>query len=267
LVVPVLEAYLARIGFTGPLRADLATLSALHRAHLSEISYENLDIHFGREVLLGLEPAYQKIVMANRGGWCFEMNTLFRWALEAVGFKVTLLSATAAFDGDHMLLLVELPEGRYLADMGWGNGFHEPLPLIAGPYRQRFRRFDLSQEGDNSWRFSNLDFGEDGFSFTLSPREISHFEARSQWLQRDPASSFVRVVKGFRFTPDGDLHVLRGAVLSTLTATGKRATQISSASEYETVWRNVFRSPLPNVAELWGKVHEAHVAWAQSKAQ
>jgi N-hydroxyarylamine O-acetyltransferase len=266
-VVPVLEAYLERVGFTGPLRADLETLTALHRAHLSEISYENLDIHFGRPLRLGLEPAYRKIVIGKRGGWCFEMNTLFRWALEAAGFKVTLLSAAAAFDGDHMLLLVDLPEGRYLADMGWGNGFHEPMPLGAGPHRQGFRRFALSQEGEKSWRFSNLDFGDDGFSFTLSPREIAHFEARSKWLQQDPESSFVRVVKGFRFTPEGDLHVLRGAVFVTLTAAGRRTKEIMSASEYESVWRDVFRTPLPNVVELWPKVYEAHLEWAQRKGQ
>jgi N-hydroxyarylamine O-acetyltransferase len=266
-VVPVLEAYLQRVGFSGPLRVDLATLTALHRAHLSEISYENLDIHFGRELLLGLEPAYRKIVTANRGGWCFEMNTLFRWALEAAGFKVTLLSATAAFDGDHMLLLVDLPEGRYLADMGWGNGFHEPLPLAAGPHRQGFRRFELRVDGADSWRFSNLDFGDDGFSFTLTPREIAHFDARSQWLQQDPESSFVRVVKGFRFTPEGDLKVLRGAVLATLSAAGRHTREIASASEYETVWRDIFRSPVPNVVELWPKVHAAHLAWSQRKAR
>ena len=62
----------------------------------------------------------------------------------------------------------------------------------------------------------SLDFGDDGFAFRLTPRTIGHFESRSQWLQHDPESSFVRVVKGFRFAEDGRLFMLRGAVLTTL---------------------------------------------------
>jgi N-hydroxyarylamine O-acetyltransferase len=39
-----LDAYLRRIGYTGPLDSSAATLAALHRAHLAAIRFENLDI-------------------------------------------------------------------------------------------------------------------------------------------------------------------------------------------------------------------------------
>jgi arylamine N-acetyltransferase len=51
-----------------------------------------------------------------RGGWCFEHNTLFRHALEALGFSVTSLAARVLWNAppdspmgprSHMLLLVD----------------------------------------------------------------------------------------------------------------------------------------------------------------
>ena len=47
-----LEAYLTRVGYQGPLEPTLQTLTALHRAHLQNIPYENLDIHLGRPLVL-----------------------------------------------------------------------------------------------------------------------------------------------------------------------------------------------------------------------
>ena len=43
-----LAAYLDRIRFEGPVTIDLAGLCALHRAHLTAISYENLDLQLAR---------------------------------------------------------------------------------------------------------------------------------------------------------------------------------------------------------------------------
>jgi hypothetical protein len=122
----------------------------------------------------------------------------------------------------------------------------------------------LLQDGD-LWRFSNLDFGDDGFAFNLSPRRVADFEARSQWLQTDAESSFVRVVKGFRFGPDGRLSMLRGAVLTKLSISGKETTVIESADQYAGVWRSVFDSPLTNVVDLWPKVRAAHLEWERTK--
>jgi hypothetical protein len=65
-----LDAYLARIGYAGALRPDLATLCALHRAHLLAIPYESLDMHLGRRLTLDLAQIFAKLVDARRGGWC-----------------------------------------------------------------------------------------------------------------------------------------------------------------------------------------------------
>ena len=75
-----------------PIATDLATLKALHRAHLLAIPYENLDVQMGRRRTTSPAEAYEKIVGEKRGGWCYEMNGTFGWALKEAGFKVTRLA-------------------------------------------------------------------------------------------------------------------------------------------------------------------------------
>src|SRR5471030_1316332 len=107
-----LPAYFARVGFVGEARADLASLRALHEAHVTHIPFENLDIHLGRGIRLDLESVQAKLVRGRRGGYCFEHNALFAAALEEIGFPVTRLSARVRSGGSlvlprtHMLLKV-----------------------------------------------------------------------------------------------------------------------------------------------------------------
>ena len=76
-------SYLQRIGFVGAPQLDLATLRRLHRGHLQHIAYEKLDVQLGRRVTLNPEDAFAKLVDNERGGWCYEMNGLFHWALDS----------------------------------------------------------------------------------------------------------------------------------------------------------------------------------------
>src|SRR5260370_5373273 len=90
----LLSAYLQRIGYDRPVRTDLETLIGLHRAHLLNITYENLDIHLGRRLSLDPAAIFDKLVTGRRGGWCYEMNGLLAWALREIGFEMTLLAGT-----------------------------------------------------------------------------------------------------------------------------------------------------------------------------
>jgi N-hydroxyarylamine O-acetyltransferase len=70
-----------------------------------------------------------KMIAGGRGGYCFEQNMLFRAGLRSLGYRITSLQGRVvrgmAIDAPrpaiHMLLQVELPEGLYLADVGFGN--------------------------------------------------------------------------------------------------------------------------------------------------
>ena len=57
-----LPAYLARIGFTGPLVPTRAVLQQLHLAHATHIPFENLDVLMGVPIPLDVAHLQWKLV-------------------------------------------------------------------------------------------------------------------------------------------------------------------------------------------------------------
>ena len=132
--------WLRRIGYAGPCAPTLATLSALIAAHAATIPYENIDVLMGRPPKLDLASLQRKMIAGGRGGYCFEQNMLLRAGLLALGFTVTSLIARvirarapdAPVYALHMVLRVDLPEGPFLADVGYG-ALTPTAPLAVRP--------------------------------------------------------------------------------------------------------------------------------------
>ncbi|MEO8395483.1 MAG: arylamine N-acetyltransferase [Chloroflexota bacterium] len=266
-----LEDYLQRIGYSGSLEPTLATLTALHRAHLMAIPYENLDIHRGGTLSVEVDKTFDKIVTRRRGGWCFEMNGLLGWALRELGFDVTLLSSDVRSEfvgdgssGDHLVLMVRLDQRPYLVDVGFGNGLLEPIPLEPGTYTQGFLTYHLLNEGER-WFFQNHQYGGPGFIFTLQPHSMSDFSKRCHELQTLPESGFVQNTVSFHFTPQGYV-ALRGAVLTTVTAQGVTEQIVDNSATYEQVLNSQFGLQIDGIEPLWEKVWARHQAWLEENA-
>jgi N-hydroxyarylamine O-acetyltransferase len=160
-----LEAYLARIGYTGSRAPTLDTLHALTAAHAQSIPFENLDVLLGLGIELEPERAFDKLVRRRRGGYCFEQNTLFLRVLQTLGFEARALSARVRIDrprGEtpprtHVFLRVEVGGRTWLTDVGVGGLSltaairldtgaeqatpHEPRRIVraAGPSEERVR--------------------------------------------------------------------------------------------------------------------------------
>jgi N-hydroxyarylamine O-acetyltransferase len=124
-----LGAYRTRIGLSMDGPPSPALLRAVIAHHAASVPFENLDIVLGRPILLDIAALQAKLVVARRGGYCFEQNTLLRAALERMGFRVTSLMGRvlrasppdAIRPRTHLLLRVDLAEGPFLADVGSGN--------------------------------------------------------------------------------------------------------------------------------------------------
>ena len=86
------DAYLVRIGYFDSVQPNRATLEGLMQAHLRSVPFENLDQQLGVPVTTNLADIYEKVVLRNRGGWCFELNQLFGWLLQEIGFEVSFLA-------------------------------------------------------------------------------------------------------------------------------------------------------------------------------
>jgi len=134
------DAWLARIGYSGPRAATLEALQGLVYAHATAIAYESIDVLLDRPPSLDPERLQAKMIQRRRGGYCFEQNMLFRAGLRSLGFDITSLQARVvrglAIDAPrpalHMVLRVHLPEGPFLADVGFGN-LAPTAPLVLFP--------------------------------------------------------------------------------------------------------------------------------------
>jgi N-hydroxyarylamine O-acetyltransferase len=211
-------AYLDRIRYEGPATPNAETLRSLHRAHMFAVPFENLDISLGREIICDERRFLNKIVTERRGGFCYEMNGAFAALLRALGFKVTLLSARVSGDDgsdgpefDHLALRVELDQ-PWLADVGFGDSFVEPLLLEPGLEQEQFgRRYRLISAGSGLCLEANADGAwKKQYLFTLQVRQLSEFAAMCHYHQTSPDSPFTRkrvcslVTPGGRITMTGD---------------------------------------------------------------
>jgi N-hydroxyarylamine O-acetyltransferase len=268
-MTPRLAAYLRRIGYAGSLDCTHATLCALHRAHLLAIPYENLDVQFGVPLSLDSGAAFEKIVLQRRGGWCYEMNSLFAWALREIGFEISLIAAAVgrkdrgeAAERNHLAILVHLDKA-YLADVGFGNGFIAPLPLAEGTHSDGRFEFALQRVDEGWWRFTNRPQSGDTFDFRETPHSIDAFDEQNQWLQSSPQSPFVRALVCHRFTEEGVI-TLRGCVLTTLTPHDLRQEVVQSRDDLATILRTQFSLDTPHVDALWERVSAGPQALAQA---
>jgi N-hydroxyarylamine O-acetyltransferase len=230
------DAYLRRIHYHGNVTPSKETLRGLHRAHMLTVPFENLYIHARRPLTLDEMGLFHKIVGRRRGGFCYELNGLFAILLRALGFKVTLLGAQVVLGEDlatlavgsgpftdHLTLLVELEE-HWLADVGFGNSFVEPLKLDAGrdqvqgstAYRLRPHAGGwllLRCEGDDAW--------QPQYFFTTEPRTLADFAADCQAKQQSPFWN--ERPRCSLATPDGRVTVTADRLI--VTAGGERHEQ------------------------------------------
>lgn len=195
------SAYLERIGYKGLTKPTAEVLRNVHRCHMLSVPFENLDIGLGRKIACDEESFVRKIVDRGRGGFCYELNGAFAALLRELGFNVTLLSARVpradGSDGpefDHLALRIDLEE-PWLADVGFGDSFLEPLRLQAGIGQveggRSFRLVEESgvlelqmREPDAAWKRE--------YVFTLRPRRLAEFAAMCHYHQMSPESPFTR---------------------------------------------------------------------------
>jgi len=260
-----LTDYFTRIGVTGTPRPDRATLTALMKAQLRTVPFENLDQQLGIPVPTDVESAFTKVVENHRGGWCFELNALFRWALTEIGFEVQTLAAHVGDNGeartapaDHMCLRVDCGE-PLLVDTGFGGSMIEPVSLFQASTQQP--RYTLSvTEEDNGWfRFSEQLSGADptSFDYRLTPAGDTYFDDISKSLQTDEPSSFRRMLKAQRRYPNRHV-ILRGCVKKTITPQGTAEQVLSSGEALVDCLRRDFDLDVPDIASIWTTIARRH---------
>ena len=195
------DAWLDRIGYKGPRAPTLDTLRGVIGAHSAAISYESIDVLLDRPPKLDLASLQRKMIGGRRGGYCFEQNMLFRGGLLSLGFDVTSLQARVvrglAIDAPrpmlHMVLQVNLPEGPFLADVGFGN-LAPTAPLELTPDLEQDTPHEVMRfirMGDELTLQSKLgDRWEHIYRVVLLPRVDAEYEICNWFTASHPDSPY-----------------------------------------------------------------------------
>lgn len=260
-----LDHYLTRIGFTGNPRPDRATLNTLMQAQLQTVPFENLDQQLGIPVPTDVQSAYTKVVDHHRGGWCFELNALFRWALTEIGFEVQTLAGHVGRNGenrtapaDHMFLRVDCDE-PLLVDVGFGGSMIAPIPLFQANTHQPPYTLSVTQEDNGYYRFSEQLSGAEStsFDYKLTPVGDTCFDDISKSLQTDEESSFRRMLKAQRRYADRHI-ILRGCVKKTIGPQGMSEQVLTSSKALLDCLHDDFDLNVPEVAAEWSRIENRH---------
>jgi len=254
-----IAAYLHRLNYSGPQAPTFETLCALHRAHLLSVPFENLSIGWGEPIVLTDEALFGKIVRRRRGGFCYELNGLFAGLLKALGFTVTMLEAGVASPSggfgppfDHMTLMVELRE-RWLADVGFGDGFMEPLRLNDRREQLHGTRGHLFRESADGLLLLQRDHASDAWNaqyrFRLVPSQLADYVPMCRYHQTSPESIFTQRRICSLATTDGRVTLSDTRLLVTKGDT-RVEREVATPEDYAKVLRECFGIEAPAVGSL-----------------
>jgi N-hydroxyarylamine O-acetyltransferase len=255
-----LEAYFARIAYSGAPVPTLATLRVLSGRHPAAIAFENLDPLLKRPVSLQVDALMTKLVAQGRGGYCYEQNTLFAAVLRELGYRVATLAARVQWGlpkgvvrpRTHMLLRVELPQGSYIADVGFG------LLTLTAPLQLRPDLEQPTPHGVYRLVCSNDEFQLQAkhkddwlpvYQFSLREELSVDFEVQNWFSSTHPDSTFTNNLIAAR--PVADLrYALLNDRLSVHHADGSVERRTAhSAAELASLLRDIFDIRLPGAAD------------------
>jgi N-hydroxyarylamine O-acetyltransferase len=260
-----LDAYFARLGYDGPAQPRLRTLQRLHALHAEKIPFENLSPFLGEPVRLDLESLQDKLLRRGRGGWCFEQNLLLSYMLEEIGFDVVRLAARVRMNvpperttpRSHMLLRVRLPEGDYIADVGFGGlTLSSPLKLEAGVEQATRLEPNRLVDEDGAFRLEAR-IGDEWralYVFDLARQQVADYEVSNWYLCTHPESLFLKMAVAARCEPSRRL-TLRGVRYSEHYPDGRAEKgDIRSVAEWREVVQGRFGIQVPEAPNLEEKL-------------
>ncbi len=197
-----LKLYLKRIGAanTDVNEGKLKLLKTLHQLHPKHITFENIDPFTGKTPSLQSDIIFNKLVQLQRGGYCYEQNSLFKNVLESLGFTIKMHLARVVWgskDGtgtarSHLMLSTDIEGVKYLVDVGFGSmTLTSPMVLETGIEQETpnglFRLVDT--EG-----FYRLEVLKDEwlpiYKFSLEEVEFSDLEMANWYIATGPNSVF-----------------------------------------------------------------------------
>ena len=243
--LPDANRYWDKLGLSRP-EAPLSKddLDRIIFAHQSRIPFENLDVcDFHRPIKLGIPDLFEKIIVGNRGGYCFELNALLDALLQDAGVET-------------MPCL-----GRSLKD----RGYVYPTPACAIPLvdgaelESRGQVFRVELHDGGWWHViyrgtavklaAARERGEDVaptpvFALLDAPAALTDCVPLSYYCSTHPDSVFTQWRMVNRRTEDGNVSITKDQFVR-VTPEGKETRTVESEEEFRALLEEHFGIVLP----------------------
>ncbi len=251
--LPDTAAYLARIGLKGAqLKADIESLDRLVRAQLTHISFENLE-PWGRGACpdLGIRALFEKIVSGHRGGYCFELNSLFCALLKALGFDCYKVIAHVLGGREelgppaHCAIICCIDGQKHVVDVGYGGPV--PYGCLSLSGESRFG-FHVEREG-MYFKLMNEKSGDTEIIFKDVTADEVELVPLNFFISQSPTSPFRNELHLNLRLPEGSVSVVDH--------------ELKFRSGDERWERNIDSAELPEIMERYFHIRTDSVAFRE----
>ena len=193
--------YLSRIGLEALPPPTLDGLRLLQDHHMRHVPFENLDVLLGRPLDLSSEVLFEKIITRSRGGYCFELNTLYASLLSQIGFdpvpmlaRVWLRDPVDAPPRTHLVYRVKIDGQDWISDVGFGGrAARVPLKIEDGyEVDDGDGRIRIRRDAEFGYRISRLQDGawSDQYTVETVAAHKADILCGNHWTENHPQSHF-----------------------------------------------------------------------------
>ncbi|PEW72764.1 arylamine N-acetyltransferase [Bacillus cereus] len=229
------------------------------------LAYENIDVMEGGFREISRTNIQEKLLLNNRGGLCYELNSLLYYFLSDCGFDVYRVAGTVYdLNGDkwkpddgHVIIILKHEKQKYIID----GGFASHLPLYPVPFsgevvssqtgKYRIRKQDTEKgtyllemrKGENGETAQFLDSEPSdtwrtGYAFTLDKIDTNKVNDIQDIIVHHPESPFNKGHIICKLTEDG--HVSLTKRNFTKTRKGHKIKRAITEEEYYQILTEVF---------------------------
>ena len=242
--------YLERIKLSRVPSVSEDGLYQLQSSQLQHIPFENIDCLMDRKIHTDLENLEKKIMTNHRGGYCFELNGLFSLALEKLKFNQRPLLARSMWRGTgvnsrtHIILLVEIENKKYIADVGFGGpATYHPIPFeIDRADIQPNGTFRITRDETHQYLMQKKNTDETWFNvygFNLDLVYPADLVMSNFFTSKFPESYFRLNLVMARHYPNGKITLLNRQFSTTIDKT-TTSTEISTHAELLSIMTEKF---------------------------
>lgn len=219
--VPNVDAYLERIHSKRPQALTKEYLDDLIYAHQLYVPFENLDVWlYKKDIPLGIDVIFDKVVNRHRGGYCFELNALFTALLKDLGYQAYSCMCRIVRNQEnevhlvlHRGIIVEMEDKKYFCDVGFGG----PMPPAAVEVRDgaeetaRGETYYISRAQIPWWtlkRKTSSGETESMLQFYTMSQEAVDYIPMNDFCSKSSDSYFRQVLYLNKRTEDGSVGIM-----------------------------------------------------------